>query len=92
MGALKPSRITVYMIAAFLLLSLLGITAMQRSVAQCNTDNEILGEQISRLEQENLELEYRIDMLGTDASVQELARERLNWVYDGEIVYIDAGP
>lgn len=91
MGNLKPSRITVYLVVAFLLLSLFGITAMERSVAQSRRDNRILGEEIYRLEQENLELEYRISMLGTDASAEELARERLNWVRDGEIVYMDAG-
>ncbi len=91
MGNLKPSRITVYLIAAFLLLSLLGITAMQRSVAESRRDNTLLAEEISRLEQENLELEHCIGMLGTDASAEELARERLHWVYDEEVVYMDAG-
>ena len=91
MGRLKPSRITLYMIAAFLLLSLFGITALQRAVAEDRIDNEAILEQIAELEQENLELEYRIDALGTDASAEELARERLHWVYDQEIVYINAG-
>ncbi len=91
MGRLKPSRITLYLIAAFLLLSLFGITAMQRAVASDSRDNAELLEQVSALEQENLELENRIAALGTDESVEELARERLHWVYDREIVYIDAG-
>lgn len=91
MGRLKPSRITLYMITAFLLLSLLGITAMQQALAEDRSDNERLQEQVSALEQENLEWEYRIASLGTDASAEELARERLHWVYDREIVYIDAG-
>ncbi len=91
MGRLKPSRITLYMIVAFLLLSLFGITALQQAVAVDRIDNEELLEQISELEQENLELEYRIHALGTDASAEELARERLHWVYDQEIVYINAG-
>ena len=91
MGRLKPSRITLYMIAAFLLLSLFGITVLQQAIATDAVDNEAPREQISRLEQENLELEHRIDALGTDASAEELARERLHWVYDQEVVYINAG-
>ena len=55
MGRLKPSRITLYMIAAFLLLSLFGITVLQQAIATDAVDNEALREQISRLEQENLE-------------------------------------
>ncbi len=91
MGRLKPSRITLYLIAAFLLLSLCGITAMQRSLAEDHEENRQLREQVSALEQENLQWEYRIADLGSDASAEELARERLHWVYDREIVYIDAG-
>jgi len=90
-GRLKPSRITLYMVAAILLLSLFGITALQQAIATDSMENEALREQISILEQENLELEHRIDSLGTDASAEELARERLHWVYDQEVVYINAG-
>ncbi len=91
MGRLKPSRVTLYLITAFLLLSLIGITVMQRALHRDRAETLQLAEQVTALEQENLQWEERIAALGTDASAEELARERLHWVYDREIVYIDAG-
>ncbi|MBR6826114.1 MAG: septum formation initiator family protein [Oscillospiraceae bacterium] len=91
MRRLKPSHITVYMLIAFLMVAILGITAMQGSLAKTSRENAILSEEISRLEQENLELEYKLSILGTDEAVEQLARERLHWVYDQELVYIDTG-
>ena len=91
MRRLKPSHITVYMLMAFLMVAILGITAMLGSMVKASRENAILSEEISQLEQENLELEYKLSTLGTDEAVEQLARERLHWVYDQEFVYIDTG-
>lgn len=91
MSRLKPSRLTVYIMIAFILVGLLGIVAMQGTGDRTALENQALRDQIAELEQENLEYEYRIANLGSDESVEQLARERLHWVYDREIVYIDAG-
>ncbi len=91
MCRLKPSHLTVYVLIAFVLVAILGIIAMQGARELAASDNQQLREQIAVLEQENLEYEDRIANLGTDESVEQLARERLHWVYDQEIVYIDAG-
>ncbi len=91
MDRLKLSHLTAYVLIAFALVAILGIMAMRGVEAQVLQENHLLHEQIQELEQENLEYEYRINSLGTDEAVEQLARERLHWVYDQEIVYIDGG-
>ncbi len=91
MGKCKPSHLTVYIIIAFVLVAIMGIIAMKESSDIVSMENDLLAEQITALEQQNLEYEERIANLGTDESVEQLARERLHWVYDREIVYINSG-
>lgn len=91
MRRLKPSHLTIYILGAFLIFTILGIIAMQNAAIRDQGENQQLLEQIHQLEQENLEIEYRIADLGSDESTEQLARERLHWVYDQEIVYIDSG-
>lgn len=91
MCRIKPSRITAYILFAFVLIAVLGITAMQGAKTVQDIESQQFAQQIAMLEQENLELEERIADYGSDESIEQLARERLHWVYDQEIVYIDAG-
>lgn len=87
----KPSHITIYILVALVLVAVLGIGAMQGAKEKNILENRQLLEQVASLEQDNLEWEERIASLGDDESVEQLARERLHWVYDQEVVYIDAG-
>ena len=87
----KLSHLTAYVLIALLLVAVLGIIAMEGAGERVLQENYQLQEQIQELEQENLEYEYRINTLGTDEAVEQLARERLHWVYDQEIVYVDSG-
>ncbi len=87
----KPSRMTRYILLALVLIAVLGITALQNQLGKDRAKNQLLTGEVAELEQQNLELEARIADLGTDEAVVQLARERLHWVYDQEIVYIDAG-
>ena len=87
----KLSHLTAYVLIALLLVAVLGIIAMEGAGERVLQENYQLQEQIQKLEQENLEYEYRINTLGTDEAVEQLARERLHWVYDQEIVYVDSG-
>lgn len=91
MCRLKPSHITAYILVAFVLIAVLGIAAMQGAKTKDTLETQQLLEQVAVLEQENLELEELIADYGSDESMEQLARERLHWVYDQEIVYIDAG-
>ena len=91
MCRLRLSHITAYILIALVLTALLGITAMQAAHKKDTLERQQLLEQIAVLEQENLELEHLIADYGSNESMEQLARERLHWVYDQEIVYIDAG-
>ena len=91
MCRLKPSHITAYILVAFALVAVFGITAMQEAKERDSLESRQLLEQVAVLEQENLELQELIADYGSDGSVEQLARERLHWVYDQEIIYIDAG-
>ncbi len=91
MCRLRMSHLTAYVLIAFVLVAILGMIAMQSGKGIVASDNQRLREEIEVLEQGILEYEDRIANLGTDESVEQLARERLHWVYDQEIVYIDAG-
>lgn len=91
MCRLRLSHITAYILIALVLTALLGITAMQTAHKKDTLERQQLLEQIAVLEQENLELEHLIADYGSNESMEQLARERLHWVYDQEIVYIDAG-
>ena len=91
MCRLRLSHITAYILIALVLTAILGITAMQTAHKKDTSERQQLLEQIAALEQENLELEHLIADYGSNESMEQLARERLHWVYDQEIVYIDAG-
>ena len=90
MGRRKVSKITVYVLLGLILLSLTGIATVRRALENETRETQALAEELSRLEQENAALAQRIEDLGTDASAEQLARERLHWVYDNEVVYIDS--
>ena len=86
----KSSRITLYFLLGLILLSLTGITAVQSTLCVERRQTEELRQELTRMEQQNATIEDRIDAMGTDASAEQLARERLHWVYDNEVVYIDS--
>ena len=44
-----------------------------------------------QLQQDNLDLQERIDNLSTDEGIEEVARNKLGLVRDGEIVFYDNG-
>ncbi len=90
MFKVKSSRITLYVLLGLILLSLTGITAVQSSLRSERRQTEELRSELSRMEQQNATIEDRIDAIGTDSSTEQLARERLHWVYDNEVVYIDS--
>ena len=87
----KTSRLTAYILIALIVFALVSITALQSRLVNERQELTGLRSELDRLEQQNLDLESRIAALGSDESVEQLARERLSWVYDNEVVYIDAG-
>lgn len=86
----KSSRITKLILLAVVIYAIVTLVALQPEIDALRDESAKLAEEVSALEQSNLELKDDIAALGTDASVLEIAKERLNLVEDGEIVYIDS--
>lgn len=69
--------------------AIVTIVTLQPKIDELVQKKNDLRNEVAQVQQENLELEEDIAALGTDESNREIARERLNMVEDGEIVYID---
>ena len=86
----RSSLITKLVILAVMIYAIVTIVTLQPKINALKSEEEVLSEEVSTLQQSNLELQEDIDQLGTDASVIKIARERLNLVNDGETIYIDS--
>ena len=86
----KSSLITKLVILTVMIYAIVTIVTLQPKINALKSEEEALSEEVSALQQSNLELQEDIDQLGTDASVIKIARERLNLVNDGETIYIDS--
>ena len=86
----KSSLITKLVILTVMIYAIVTIVTLQPKINALKSEEEALSEEVSALQQSDLELQEDIDQLGTDASVIKIARERLNLVNDGETIYIDS--
>ncbi|MBE6984617.1 MAG: septum formation initiator family protein [Ruminococcaceae bacterium] len=85
----KSSLITKFIILAVMVYAIMTIVTLQPKVDQLHEEKTALEAEIAQMQQENLALQEDINALGTDESAIEIARERLNMVSDGEIIYVD---
>lgn len=85
----KSSLITKLVILAVMAYAIVTIVTLQPKIDALQEEKAALENEVAAIRQDNFELEEDIDMLGTDDSTKEIARERLNMVSDGEIIYID---
>lgn len=86
----KSSLISKLVILAVMIYAIVTIVTLQPKINALKSEKAALNEEVAALQQSNLEIEADIEQLGTDASVIKIARERLNLVSDGEIIYIDS--
>ena len=87
----KSSLITKLVIPALMVYAVATIMTLQPQINALNAEREKLSAEVADVEQENLELQEDIAAMDTDEAVIEIARERLNLVEDGEMVFIDSG-
>ena len=85
----KSSLITKLIILAVMAYAIVTIVTLQPKIDALQAEKVALENEVAAIEQGNFELEEDLEALGTDDSTRELARERLNMVSDGEIIYID---
>ena len=86
----KFSLITKLILLAVMAYAIVTIVSLQPKIDAQRADNKALSDEISALEQDNAALQEDIEALGSDESVMEIARAQLNYVLDGEIIYINS--
>lgn len=87
----RSSLVTKILILVLVVYATVTLVSLQSQVTEKNAEAEALQSQIDTAKQENLRLEQAIDALDTDEGVEDVARQKLGWVSDGEIVFFDIG-
>ena len=86
----KFSLITKLILLAVMAYAIVTIVSLQPKIDAQRAENKALSDEISALEQDNAALQEDIEALGSDESIMEIARAQLNYVLDGEIIYINS--
>ncbi len=87
----KSALITKLVLLALAIFAVALIVKLRGQIDEMTARRDALAQQVAAAEQKNTALRQDIDLLGTDDSVRKIARERLNLVSDGEIVFVDVG-
>ena len=87
----KSSLITKLLILGLMVYAFATIMILQPQISAQAAERDRLSDEVADAQQANLELEEKIDTMDTDEAIKEIARERLNLVEDGEMVFIDSG-
>ena len=87
----RSSLVTKILILVLVVYATVTLVSLQSQVTEKEAEALALQSDIAAAKQENLRLEQAIDALDTDEGVENVAREKLGWVADGEIVFYDIG-
>ena len=87
----RSSLLTKILILVLVVYATVTLVSLQSQVTEKEAEAQALQSDITAAKQENLRLEQAIDTLDTDEGVENVAREKLGWVADGEIVFYDIG-
>lgn len=85
----KSTLATKLILLTLLLAGIAAIASLQPKISAYRRSCDELSQQIGRLEVENEAIRDDIRALGSDASVVKAARERLNFVFDDEVIYLN---
>ena len=80
----KSSLITKLLILAVMIYAIVTVVTLQPQISDSRQAD------VASAQQANLALEQDIANVGTDEAVMKIARERLNLVEDGEMIFIDS--
>ena len=84
----KSSLITKLLILAVMIYAIVTVVTLQPQIS--DSRQQALQADVASAQQANLALEQDIANVGTDEAVMKIARERLNLVEDGEMIFIDS--
>jgi len=85
----KSSLITKLIILAVMIFAVVTVVTLQPKINALKAEGAVLSDEIADLEQSNQIAQAKLDALGSDEAVIAIARERLNFVFDDEIVFVD---
>ena len=87
----KSSLLVKLVILILLVYSTITLVSLQNQLQDKKAEAAQLTAEAQQLQQDNLDLQERIDNLSTDEGIEEVARNKLGLVRDGEIVFYDNG-
>lgn len=85
----RSSLITKLIILAVMLFAVVTIVTLQPKISALKAEGAALSAEIDGLRQSNRIAQAKLDNLGSDESVIAIAREKLNFVFEDEIVFVD---
>ncbi|MBQ6432261.1 MAG: septum formation initiator family protein [Oscillospiraceae bacterium] len=65
------------------------IVALQPRISALKAEGAALSEEISELQHANRAAQIKLDSLGSDEAVIAAAREKLNFAFEDEIIFVD---
>lgn len=86
----KSSLITKLILLAVMVYAIVTVVTLQTKISQMKQSRDALEQQVAAVEQSNQKMENKIAELDTDEAIRAIARERLNLVEDGEMIFIDS--
>lgn len=87
----RSSLITKLIILAVMVFAIAMIVTLQPKIRALKSEGAALSGQIDGLRQSNRIAQAKLDALGTDEAVIAIAREKLNFAFEDEIVFVDRG-
>lgn len=87
----KTSLLVKLVILIVIVYSTFTLVSLQNQLQDKKAEAAQLSEEAQQLQQENLDLQESIDNLSTEEGIEEVARNKLGLVEDGEIVFYDNG-
>ncbi len=85
----RSSLTTMLVLLVLLVFSITTVLILQPRIRQAESEAEALSRQNDALIAENEAIKEDIRDLGSDDSVIEIARERLDYCFDDEVIYTD---
>ncbi len=87
----KSSILTRLIVLALAVYAIVTLLSLQTQISQQDEANATLREEISATEQENQRLQQAIERVGSREGVEEVARNKLGLVTEGEIIFYNLG-
>ena len=87
----KSSLLSKVIILALIVYATVTLISLRDQIADTQASSEQLENEITSMQQQNMQLADQIEQVNTIEGVKEIARNKLGLVTEGEIVFYDIG-